>query len=254
METILIVDPALTFIKYLSLALSKMGYKTVHSPDAEKALEITKKYKFNLLICETKLPGMGGLEFCKIVKSRTEISDIPLIFITIDGTLETRQAAQKLGCADYKTKPLTVHALHELMQQYLPFNSKRQKLRVNMTFNATINDGIRTLDLKASCLGEGGMFLELTTPYPIGTLLDIVLSLPSLNHPVKLKGEVVYIIDSPPPSLPQGMGIEFKDLNRNISTQLTSYIESFLSDPLPVSPWITDEEAGEFLSSISPDS
>jgi len=240
MKTILIVDPAVTFAKYLSLVLSRMGYKIVHTPDAEKALEIIKKYKFNLLICETKLPGMGGLEFCKIVKSRPEISDIPIILISIDGTLETKQAAQKLGCADYKTKPLTVHTLHELMQQHLPFNSRRHKLRANMILSATINDGIRRLDLKASCLGEGGMYLELTDPYPIGTLLDIALSLPSLNTPLKLKGEVVYIIDSPQQSLSLGMGIKFKDLNQNISTQLTSYIENFLSDPLPFSPWISD--------------
>jgi len=250
MKTILIVDPAVTFVKYLSLVLSRMGYKIVHSPDAEKALEIINKDKFNLLICETKLPGMGGLEFCEIVKSRQDISDIPLILISIDGTLETKQAAQKLGCADYKTKPLTVHALHELMQQHLPFNSKRHKLRARIILSATINDGIRTLDLKASCLGEGGMYLELATPYPIGTLLDIALSLPSLNTPLKLKGEVVYVIDSPQQSLPLGMGIKFKDLNQNISTQLSSFIESFLSDPLPLSPWIADEATSNFLSSM----
>lgn len=250
MKTILIVDPAVTFVKYLSLVLSRMGYKIVHSPDAEKALEIINKDKFNLLICETKLPGMGGLEFCEIVKSRPDISDIPLILISIDGTLETKQAAQKLGCADYKTKPLTVHALHELMQQHLPFNSKRHKLRARIILSATINDGIRTLDLKASCLGEGGMYLELATPYPIGTLLDIALSLPSLNTPLKLKGEVVYVIDSPQQSLPLGMGIKFKDLNQNISTQLSSFIESFLSDPLPLSPWIADEATSNFLSSM----
>lgn len=251
MKTILIIDPAVTFVKYISLALSRMGYQIVHSPDAENALEILKKDKFSLLICETKLPGMGGLEFCEIVKSRPVISDIPLILITTDGTLETKQAAQKLGCADYKTKPLTVHALHELMQQHLPFNSKRLKLRATMTLSTTINDGVRTLDLKASCLGEGGMYLELTTPYPIGTLLDIALPLPGLNTPLELKGEVVYVIDSPQQRLPMGMGIKFKDLNRNISSQLTSYIESYLSAPLPFSPWAADEETSNFLSSIS---
>ena len=251
MNTILIIDPALTFVKYLSLVLTRMGYKIVHAPDAEKALEIIKKHKFNLLICETKLPGMGGLEFCEIVKSRPEISDIPLILISIDGTLETKQAAQKLGCADYKTKPLTVHALHELMQKHLRYNSKRRKLRANMILSATINDGVRTLVLKATCLGEEGMFLEQTTPYPIGTLLDIVLPLPSLNNPLELKGEVVYVIDSSQQNLPPGMGIKFEDLTRNISTQLTSYIESFLSDSRPLSSPVTDEGTGNFLSSIA---
>jgi CheY-like chemotaxis protein len=97
MKTILIIDPALTFVKYLSLVLTRMGYKIVHAPDAEKALDIIRKHKFNLLICETKLPGMGGLEFCEIVKSRPEIADIPLILISIDGTLETNRLPKSLA-------------------------------------------------------------------------------------------------------------------------------------------------------------
>lgn len=250
MKTILIIDPALTFVKYLSLVLSRMGYKIVHAPDAEKALELIKEHKFNLLLCETKLPGMGGLEFCEIVKSRPEISEIPFILISIDGTRETKQAAQKLGCADYKTKPLTVHTLHELVQKHLPFNSKRRKLRASMILSVSINDGVQTLALKATCLGEEGMFLELTTPYPIGTLLDIELPLPGMNNPLELKGEVVYVIDSSQQSLPHGMGIKFKNLNRNISTQLTRYLENFLSDSRPLSFPVMDKEAGIFSSSI----
>jgi Tfp pilus assembly protein PilZ len=137
------------------------------------------------------------------------------------------------------------------MQKHLPYNSKRRKLRANMILSATINDGVRTLDLKATCLGEEGMFLELTAPYPIGTLLDIVLPLPSLNNPLELKGEVVYVIDSSQQNRPPGMGIKFKDLTRNISIQLTSYIESFLSDSRPLSSPVTVKETGNFLSSIS---
>jgi hypothetical protein len=96
----------------------------------------------------------------------------------------------------------------------------------------------------SSCLGERGMYLESAVPYPIGTVLEITLFLPGLeNSPLNLKGEVMYAIKIRQHHLPPGMGIKFIDLCRDNASQLTNYIESYLSGFLPVTPSTADNGA-----------
>ncbi len=88
------------------------------------------------------------------------------------------------------------------------------------------------------------MYLESTAPYPMGTVLEITLSLPGLKTALQLKGQVIYINNSRQQLQVPGMGIQFIDLHPERAAQLTSYIESYLSDFLPVTPMTTDKGAG----------
>lgn len=74
-------------------------------------------------------------------------------------------------------------------------------------------------------LSEGGLFIRMQNPFPVGAETVITLTL-ELRHQVQLRGVVIY---NRKPSgetsrLPNGMGIEFKGLSAEVSEKLRSHI------------------------------
>jgi DNA repair protein RadC len=61
-------------------------------------------------------------------------------------------------------------------------------------------------------INEGGIFVETTTPHPLGTAVDLRFTLPGSEEPVRVKGSVVHV-SSGEGGEPPGLGIEFENLD-----------------------------------------
>ncbi len=61
-------------------------------------------------------------------------------------------------------------------------------------------------------INEGGIFVETTTPHPLGTVVDLQFKLPGSDEPVRVKGSVVHVSDGEDGESP-GLGIEFENLD-----------------------------------------
>ncbi|HAK60998.1 MAG TPA: hypothetical protein DCO77_11545 [Nitrospiraceae bacterium] len=233
MRSVLLVEPSKSFAHFVVLVLTRLGYELLHATKYEEGVEIIKKGKPDLIISETKLHSKGGIELCEALKSDPEYLSIPVVIVSTDGFYETKLAAQKAGCADYITKPVTARTLHEMMERHLPFYHKRHNLRAKMILTATVEDGNNSYDLKTGNMGEEGIYLETEQPLPAGTVLNISLPLPGLRLPLHLKGQVIYAMPDPTQSLAAGMGVKFIEMDQNTVTLLRHYMESYLSDFIP---------------------
>lgn len=230
MRSVLLVEPSKSFAHFVVLVLTRLGYELLHATKYEEGFEIIKKGKPDLIISETKLNNKGGIELCEALKSDPDYSSIPVVIVSTDGLYETKLAAQKAGCADYITKPVTARTLHEMMERQLPFHHKRRNLRAKMILTATVEDGNNSYDLKADNMGEEGIYLETEQPFQAGTILTMAIPLPGLRSPLHLKGQIIYAMSKPTQSLPAGMGIKFIEMDQNTVTLLRHYMESYLSD------------------------
>ncbi|NPA53888.1 MAG: response regulator transcription factor [Aquificae bacterium] len=76
-----------------------------------EALKELKKNPPDLILLDIMLPDIDGLEFCKIVKSDKEISDIPIIMLTAKSTEIDKIVGLELGADDYVTKPFSFKEL-----------------------------------------------------------------------------------------------------------------------------------------------
>jgi CheY-like chemotaxis protein len=233
MNTILLVEPSKTFAQFLTMALSHLGCQVITTRDAETALATVVHERPQLILSETRLPGVGGIEFCTRLKGTAETARIPFIIISTDGLLSTRQQAQQAGCSDYLTKPVTARSLHELVERHLLFDHFRHDIRVRMQLNAIVNHAGQTATLRTTSIGEGGLHLTSPAPCSVGTLLDIQLPLPGLAAALQLKGKVIYLTGEGESGRPAGMGIKFVGLDLNTTTLLRHYMESCLCDFLP---------------------
>jgi CheY-like chemotaxis protein len=235
MKRVLIIDPSAPFALFLKIALSKLGYEVTLKKNGEEALHYLVTEKPELILSEAKLPGIGGIELCEKVKKEPGLAHIPIAIISIDGTMETKSCAQKAGCVDFLTKPITSRSLYELMERHLPFHYKRHYIRVNMSVKAVVSDDSTSREMSTFSVGEGGLYLCTDQPNPVGAKLTIKLPLPGLIAPLILQGEIVYINTTSEGGVPNGAGIKFIGMDENTVTLLTHYMMSYLSDFVPES-------------------
>lgn len=104
-KRILVVDDEEDIIKLIKNILERSNYTVLFEYGSESALARVKKSPPDLIILDLNLPGIGGMELCRIIKSTPEIKHIPIIILSMKSTLEDKIAGLQRGADDYVTKP-----------------------------------------------------------------------------------------------------------------------------------------------------
>lgn len=103
-QKILIVDDATENIELLA-GLLKAEYTTFFAKKGEKALQLAKNKKPDLILLDIVMPGMDGYEVCRRLKADPETSDIPVIFVTAMQGADDEMQGLEVGAIDFITKP-----------------------------------------------------------------------------------------------------------------------------------------------------
>jgi two-component system KDP operon response regulator KdpE len=105
---ILVVDDEAQIARVLKTALSSQGYEIKTASDGESALNLAMDWIPDLIVTDLSMPGMTGIELCKLVRER---SQVPLIVLSVRGEEKTKIEALDAGADDYVTKPFSVNEL-----------------------------------------------------------------------------------------------------------------------------------------------
>lgn len=108
MASVLIIDDERSIRNTLSDILANEKYQVDSAENGEIALEKVKENKFDVILCDIKMPGMDGME---VLDNILENSDTPVIMISGHGTIETAVDAIKKGAYDYIEKPPDLNRL-----------------------------------------------------------------------------------------------------------------------------------------------
>lgn len=99
---ILVVDDEPQIRRVLKSALSSQGYEAFDARSGEEALEAIRQRRFDLVLLDVNMPGMGGLEACRQIRPT---SDVAIIMLTVRDAELDKVAALDAGADDYITKP-----------------------------------------------------------------------------------------------------------------------------------------------------
>lgn len=108
---ILVVDDEKDILELVSYNLKKEGYGVTSSANGEDALQCIRKDTFNLIILDLMLPGIQGMELCKILKSDEKTSSVPVIMLTAKSEELDKVLGLEIGADDYMTKPFSPREL-----------------------------------------------------------------------------------------------------------------------------------------------
>lgn len=127
-EKILIVEDEKDIVKMLEYNLKKEGFKVIAAVDGEDALELAGRQQPDLILLDLMLPGMDGLEVCKVLKKESKTSSIPIIMLTAKSQESDKVAGLELGADDYITKPFSPRELVARIKAVLRRVTEREKL------------------------------------------------------------------------------------------------------------------------------
>ncbi|MEO5339956.1 MAG: response regulator [Magnetococcus sp. MYC-9] len=102
---VMLADDDEEFRQLLRLRLHSEKTTIVEADNGQTALHLAAERPLHLIIADVQMPGMGGFELLKALRSKPETQEIPIILITGDETISTREKAFQLGANDFITKP-----------------------------------------------------------------------------------------------------------------------------------------------------
>ncbi|MFA5309786.1 MAG: response regulator transcription factor [Dehalococcoidales bacterium] len=108
MSKVLVVDDDKNLLEVLKYNLENDGLAVVTAEDGIQALEIARREKPDLILLDIMLPGIDGLEVCRIL--RKEIS-APILILTAKSEEIDKVVGLELGADDYITKPFSIREL-----------------------------------------------------------------------------------------------------------------------------------------------
>jgi len=118
-KQILIIEDEPDIQELLSFNLDNNGYKVYTASNGEKGLEVARKERPDLILLDLMLPGINGLDVCRIIKSDQDTSGISIIMLTALGQEEDIIKGLETGADDYVTKPFSLQVLEARIKSVL---------------------------------------------------------------------------------------------------------------------------------------
>lgn len=110
-QKILAVDDEQDIIELLSYNLSREGFEVTTAADGEEALKKIRAKSFDLIILDLMMPGIQGMELCRILRNDPKTKSLPIIMLTAKTEEIDRILGLEMGADDYITKPFSPREL-----------------------------------------------------------------------------------------------------------------------------------------------
>jgi len=116
---LLVVDDEEDIIELVSYNLRRQGYEISTARSGEEALETLRHLEPDLVILDLLMPGMGGLDVCRVLRARPQTADLPIVMLTARGEEADVVKGLEAGADDYVTKPFSAPVLQARIEAVL---------------------------------------------------------------------------------------------------------------------------------------
>jgi DNA-binding response OmpR family regulator len=114
--TVLLVDDDEKIQELLRLYVEREGHRALFAADGERALEIARRARPDLVLLDVMLPGLDGFEVCRRIR---DFSDVPILLLTARSGEADKVVGLDLGADDYVVKPFSPRELMARMRALL---------------------------------------------------------------------------------------------------------------------------------------
>ena len=116
-ERLLIVEDDTDISNMLNIYFSGQNYEVDTALRGSDALEKTRQNLPHLIVLDIMLPDIDGFEVCRILRTNTRTSHVPIIFLTQKDERSDKLQGLELGADDYITKPFDIEELKLRVQR-----------------------------------------------------------------------------------------------------------------------------------------
>ncbi|WP_434362464.1 EAL domain-containing protein [Parasalinivibrio latis] len=140
---ILVVDDDPVVLANVSSLLAKAGHRVLVAKEGEKAIQLAKDKRPDLVLLDIHMPGLSGIEICNRLKSDEASMHFPVIFLT--GSDHEIEDAFNAGGVDYILKPFRLDELMARVHTHIKISRLRTSLE---DFNLALKSLNNTLEEK----------------------------------------------------------------------------------------------------------
>ncbi len=128
-HVVLAVDDDHNNLKLVSASLTLEGYEVVCASSGEEGLEVLEARQVDLLLLDVRMPGLDGLEVCRIIRAQPKFARMPIVFLTADNAdSEHTIAGLDAGGDEYLHKPISRRMLSARVRNLLRLaNADRER-------------------------------------------------------------------------------------------------------------------------------
>jgi phosphate regulon transcriptional regulator PhoB len=155
-KNILIVDDEPDIVELISYNLKKEGFHLSTALDGEEALQKVRTGHLDLIILDLMLPGIHGMELCRILRNNPRTAHVPIIMLTARGEESDKVRGLETGADDYMTKPFSPKELIARVKAVL------RRSRERTTEDKTIRLGDLTIEIETFSVSKHGAPLNLS--------------------------------------------------------------------------------------------
>ncbi len=110
-QKVLIIEDDTDIRELIKFNLEQDGYAVEEAATGAEGLERIKRRQPDLVLLDLMLPGMPGLEICRVLRSAKETSTLPILIVTAKGTEVDKVLGLEMGADDYVVKPFSPREL-----------------------------------------------------------------------------------------------------------------------------------------------
>jgi len=108
---ILVVDDEIGALTLIGIMLERGGFGVLKAKDAKSALAILDQNTPDMIILDVMMPGMDGIELCRVIRTRQDTNGTPILILSARGDAESIMRGIEAGANDYLPKPILHHDL-----------------------------------------------------------------------------------------------------------------------------------------------
>ncbi|MDH4163945.1 MAG: response regulator [Nitrospirota bacterium] len=153
---ILVVDDERDILQLVTYNLKKDGYLVDEAMTGDDALRMVRERPYQLILLDLMLPGMSGMELCRIFKKDPATAAVPVIMLTARADEMDKIMGLETGADDYVTKPFSVRELMARVKSVL------RRTEGGVTAEKVLRAGTLAVDLERHLVQSGGITIDLS--------------------------------------------------------------------------------------------
>ena len=154
-QSVLIVDDEADIVELVRFHLEKEGLQCLDAADGETALRLAREQKPDLLILDLMLPGVDGLEICRMLRKESSTAHIAIIMLTAKAEEVDRIVGLEMGADDYIVKPFSPRELVARVKAVLRRGREPSESKIKKVGGLEVDEAKHQVRVS-------GQFIELT--------------------------------------------------------------------------------------------
>jgi two-component system, OmpR family, alkaline phosphatase synthesis response regulator PhoP len=153
---ILVAEDDRDIAELIAHFLQKQGWEPYLVASGDEAVAYARRHAIDVVVLDVMLPGLSGLEVCRLLRSDKTTEDIPIIMVTARAEETDRIVGLDIGADDYLAKPFSPNELIARVRALL-----RRAKRADAP-SATLTFGPIVMDLARHTVVDNGNDVKLT--------------------------------------------------------------------------------------------